>query len=129
MRHFRNIFFALAAFLWLPASAHCQLETFLGLEILACPAEIQAGADNDSHCPDNGCCSVEHSSYQAGLFRPSVTAEQIFLQWQAPAEVFPLPLDAAHTLVPPPAPPPPLPTCWQFSLRTALPPRAPSIVA
>jgi hypothetical protein len=62
VRYFRNIIFALAASFWLPASAHCHLETIPGLEFLRCTAD---GQSSKGDCKDNGCCSVEKSQYKS----------------------------------------------------------------
>ena len=73
MRRFRNLFFALAAFLWLPVSAHCQLEALTGLELLACQADSSCHGDSKSSSDNAGCCSVEKSQYQpAGQTRVSL---------------------------------------------------------
>src|ERR1700712_1591488 len=65
LRHFRNIYFALAALLWLPLSAHCQLETVPGLEFIRCQVEAQSPDDAKNNCNDCSCCSVEKSSFQS----------------------------------------------------------------
>jgi hypothetical protein len=125
VRHFRNSLFALAAFLWLPASAHCQLEAIPGLEFLRCAAvtatDGHSAPDDCSHC-----CAMEKSAYRASVNwltppAPALTAipvvtPQIALA-QLPDEV------ALGVLVA--APPEFVPT-RHFLFRTALPVRAPS---
>lgn len=126
VRHFRNIIFALAAFLWLPASAHCQLETIPSLAFLPCSLDNQS---SHSPCTDNGCCSVEKSQYQTTQLRVVVPVLDSF-----PIHFEPL-LNAANTLPAEvslgilTAAPPSLLTTWHFASRAALPARAPSLVS
>lgn len=130
VRRFRNILFALAAFLWLPVAAHCQLETVPGLEFLRCSTAAQSSPGPNGHCGDGGCCSVEKSQYRTDQFRVTLASAN----W-LPVSPPPI-LDAANTLpeevslgILTAAPPPPLLKTWQFSLRTALPVRAPSLAS
>ena len=127
VRRFYNLVFALAAFLWLPASAHCQLESVPGLEFLRCSAETA-----DAHQPDKdcrNCCAVEKAHYRAEYLRLTIPAPGVLLLSLAtgipvaerlPAEVSVGLLTAA---------PPDLSATWQFSSRTALPVRAPSLAS
>ncbi len=62
LQFFRNIFFALAAFIWLPASAHCELENIPGLEFLHCGGASQSA---NSPCQDCDDCSVENAQYKS----------------------------------------------------------------
>lgn len=126
VRCFRNIIFALAAFLWLPASAHCQLETIPGLAFLRCSADTQSSHDP---CKDGGCCAVEKSPYQNASLRvtlpmldllPMLCAPLLKVTNTLPAEVSVGILTAA---------PPELLATWHFVSRTALPARAPSFAS
>ena len=120
----------LLAMCYLPATAHCLLE--------------QAGwfADSDGCCEDStptedsssnppscvgGCCGIERDNYSttsrnpALVFFPAELATSTLLVSSdelPPAKI--LPIDTS---------PPDLPQAWQFSFRTALPPRAPSLVS
>ena len=131
VRRFRNLFFALAAFLWLPVSAHCQLEALTGLEFLAC--ETVSGCHGDAKSsPDNaGCCSVENSQYQqAAQIRVNLPSTQLLTVLFAalilpnanalPGEVCVGSLTAG---------PPGLLPSRHFLFRTALPVRAPSLAS
>ena len=121
------MFFALAALLWLPASAHCQIESLSGIDLFSC-ASLAAPLNGGSHgCEDNGCCAVEKSQYPVSQPRltlpapnllPDLFAQLLVIARSLPAEVsFGVIGDAA---------PPGLKT-WQFISRTALPARAPSL--
>lgn len=129
VRRFRNIFFALAAFLWLPASAHCELETLPGFEFMHCAVDKQSPVDGNAGCNDCGCCAVEKSQYRAshiylnapvpGLL-PILFATRLASFQPMPAEVCVGVLTAA---------PPELLPSRHFLSRTALPVRAPSLAS
>ena len=126
MRHFRNIIFALAAFLWLPASAHCQLETIPGLELLRCAAD---GQSPKGDCTDSGCCSVEKSQYKSEQQGVSLQLPALLPMDLTPVldTVNSLPAEVSVGILT--AAPPELSATWHFISRTALPARAPSIAS
>jgi hypothetical protein len=126
VRYFRNIIFALAAFLWLPASAHCQLESIPGLEFLRCVSDTQ---NSQGHCNDSGCCSAEKSQFKTEQHRVSLPSPDFI-----PVPLTPV-VNAANSLAEEvsvgvlTAAPPQLLKTWHFASRTALPARAPSITS
>lgn len=126
VRYFRNIIFGLAAFLWLPVSAHCQLEAVPGLEFLRCVSDSQ---NSNGNCNDSGCCSVEKSQYKSEQKRVSLPSPDFL-----PVPLTPI-VDAANSLPDEvsvgilTAAPPQLVKTWQFAFRTALPARAPSLAS
>jgi hypothetical protein len=127
VRHRRNILFALAALLWLPVSAHCQLESIRGLEVLRCPSGNQSSPSKE-HC-DSGCCAAEHSQYKASQERVSIPTPalvQVALALSAEVERA-LPDEVNLGVLT--AAPPEIPKGWQFSSRAALPIRAPSLLS
>ena len=123
--------FALAAFLWLPVSAHCQLETIPGLEFLRCVSDNQS-RPNQGHCGDTGCCSAEKSQYKSEQLRLTLPSPDLM-----PIPATPLtPLSNLANGLPDEvslgiltAAPPESLKNWQFLSRTALPVRAPSIAS
>jgi hypothetical protein len=126
LRYFRNIFFALAAFLWLPAAAHCQLETVPGLKFLHCAAD---GQNAKGTCDDCGCCAVEKSQYHSEqnhftlstpALLPALHPSLMLVENSLPTEVSVGVLTAA---------PPQLLQARHFISRTSLPVRAPSIAS
>ena len=125
MRQFRNIFLALAAFLWLPASAHCWLVTVPGLQFLQCATVAADDRAGSSHC--TGCCAVEKSQYRsesASLLAP--TPGQIAgLPDTAPVVIAAQPDDFYPGILT--AAPPEIFSCRHFLSRAALPARAPSL--
>jgi hypothetical protein len=129
VRHFRNLFFALAAFLWLPAAAHCQIEALTGQALFPCDGVQQAAGSPCSDCAGGACCPVEKSQYQAGQFRVSLPAPALFsvlIVAVPPADQAPATESASGILT---AAPPQLLKTWHFLSRTALPVRAPSFVS
>jgi hypothetical protein len=124
VRRFRNILFALAAILWLPASAHCQFEKIPGLAFLACQTNA-----NDSDCSEAGCCPVEKLPYKSIQIRVSIPSPDLLpLLPVALADIATTVSDTFNTVAFAAAPPE-LPGCWQFVFRTAAPPRAPSFTS
>jgi hypothetical protein len=121
--------------LWGLATLHCDLEQVPGLEFLAwchlpetaTHQENGAAPHPDNDCEQDGCSVVE-----SGLYK---IEEQAAVPIPLLVENFVLP--ECEVVPPTPAPgplllncsPPELPRGWQFSYRTALPPRAPSLVA
>ncbi len=117
--------FALALLgLWLGATNHCRLESIPGLEFLRCASDTEA----NSNCDGDGCDVVEKGFYKSEESKAVAVAplfvEAVFL------------LSTAEQIVPPPLianfstfASPELPGTWQFSLRTALLPRASSLVS
>jgi len=127
VRWFRNIWFALAALLWLPAFAHCQLESLTGLEFLQCAEAAPASPAPAQDC--NDCCAVEKSHFRAEHHRLSVPLPDllpVFFTVSLTPDAARRPQGDLTDLT---AAPPGLPQSWQFVSRTALPVRAPSFVS
>ena len=110
--------------LWLGATNHCRLEQIPGLEFLHCASDTEAS----SNCDGDGCEVVENSLYkvddaQAVAVVPAFVGAVFLLLTveQTP----PPPLLSDFSTVASPE----LPGTWQFSFRTALPPRAPSLAS
>ncbi len=121
--------FTVVAFLligcWAPLTAHCNLDRLPAFEFLKCAQDAQPAGD----CDDTACDSVE-----SGLYK---TQEHPELNLSPVLEVVCFALflvepdnanDSAFECAPTVSPPD-LPVTWQFSFRTALPPRAPSITS
>jgi len=115
--------------LWPLAVSHCDLEQLPGFQFLAC-VEGDAGASHqEDDCETDSCASVEGASYKPesgrlavptppGTLSPFLTA--ILLESARPAADTSVLFESASSS---------LPTSWQFSLRTALPVRAPSLAS
>jgi len=116
---------------WALAFNHCALELIPSLEWLVCSPQAETSPHQPSDCGDDrdACSTVE-----SGLFK--VEENQVFSA-KAPtasAAFFALailsnllaPESSVCQQVSPWRTPPEFERVWQFSLRTALPPRAPS---
>jgi hypothetical protein len=114
--------------LWGLAAMHCKLEALPGLDFLKTCCFVDSAPASPKHCESDGCGAVEDGTYRAeeqtaSAPRPLLMVALLPIVIEAPLqELQPCSLVAS-------LPPPELPRAWQFSYRTALPPRAPSIVA
>jgi hypothetical protein len=111
---------------WLGATNHCRLEDLPALKFLACNPESEAPAHEDSDCDQDSCVAVEKSAYKTERGRVAAADPTMLLiptllpSLRDDAEFKPGLLDTLAI--------PELRVTWQFSLRTAAPPRAPSIL-
>jgi len=111
--------------LWPLVVMHCKLETMPGLEFLRCASDTPTSSD----CEGDGCLTVESATYKAPDHE-NVTPQPVFQALALSA----LP-EGENRSCDPDLPvlvssvPPELPKVWQFSFRTALLPRAPTIVS
>jgi len=123
-----KVFAMLTLALWGPASMHCTLEALPGLDFLktCCFADAAPSAHNG--CESDGCGAVEDGGYRAEDQPVSAPLPLLVLAalTSAPAATR---LEFQARFVVGSLAPPELPQAWQFSYRTALPPRAPSLVA
>jgi hypothetical protein len=125
----KTVLIVLLALLWLAAGNHCRLEGIPGLGFLTCCTHQDSAPHQDDDCETDGCAAVENQLYKIEAAQISVAAPTLLLAtFLSPpwAELFP-PAPASH--VPPVATPAVLPRRWQFIYRTALPPRAPSLLS
>ncbi|MEI8289379.1 MAG: hypothetical protein WCH99_07885 [Verrucomicrobiota bacterium] len=121
--------FTLAAFLWLPASAHCHLESLPGFEFFQCSIDGQPASDPSQDCGDCGCFALEKSQYNSAQLRltiPSPVLKPVLFQ-PSPTPVTALPAEISLGMLT--AAPPQLLQTRQFASRTALPARAPSLAS
>lgn len=129
MRSFLRTIFAMALVLfWVPITSHCLLESTGGLpSFLACaeecPTNSAKGTDEDF------CQNIESASYKVTNERLEVIVQVV------PTLVADL-LESLHSLAvaqeiscPSIVAAPEDPVTWQFTSRTALPPRAPSLAS
>ncbi|HEY5914394.1 MAG TPA: hypothetical protein VJA21_27710, partial [Verrucomicrobiae bacterium] len=113
---------------WGLATVHCRLEEMPGFGFLACCHHTGSTPHQDDDCSRDGCATVESGFYK--LEEQPVAAVQLLV----PVSFLP-PLaqsDPISDLVRSPTArsvSSELPHTWQFLLRTALPPRAPSMAS
>lgn len=128
VRTLRTMLIVALALLWVPLMSHCKLESIPGFEFLHCASDAQGSPANPGHC-GAGCCSVESAKYQAPRNQETTPVVVVVI---LPCDLL---SDLAQSLPPEvslgilTAAPPELPTSWQFTSRTALPPRAPSLAS
>jgi len=110
--------------LWVPATSHCDLERLPGLQFLACEDEADRGSHSSDDCAD-ACATLESGFYKTEE-RPLTILTPILSVLCVPPVLTDEPGGTAHC----PALDSPtlrrISQAWQFSFRTALPPRAPS---
>ena len=116
--------------LWLPATNHCKLEQIPGLAFLVCCAQEDSPTHQDEDCETDGCATFENQLYKTETAQVVVVAAPTLLL-NAILSPFSAELCRPGTAsyVPPDAAPVFLSRVWQFSYRTALPPRAPSLLS
>lgn len=125
----RTLLTLLLVGLWPVATSHCSLEQIPGLEFLACADEPATPPTQKSGCATDSCAFFESGFYKTEDGRQAVPTPRLvssalmntsLLQaTQAPAAAG---LDTESS-------PPEISKAWQFSFRTALPPRAPSLAS
>ena len=118
----------LLALAWAPLVSHCTLENFSGLAFLRCAPDSQTSANLPAHC-GTSCCAAESGNYQLPghqpELRPPDVAPSILALLAKPLP----PLSSTPAVAPRASSQPDRPRTWQFSLRAALPVRAPSIAS
>lgn len=106
---------------WGPIASHCAWENVPGLQIFKCATDTPEKSD----CDDDGCAQLETATYKVADTSTPVPVLLLTLSIQfASVELLP-----AEQSSPVTAAPLEIPAGWQFSFRTALPPRAPSFVS
>lgn len=128
----KTIVSLLLAVVWLPASSHVWLEhSELIHQVHADHDSDSSGShehDADNHEAADGKCALSSTHVRVPAFNTVATSFLLFtsvLAWSSEFEVT-RPLSG---LAPPGLAPPQLSHCWQFSFRTALPSRAPTLIS
>jgi hypothetical protein len=129
VRTLRTWIVVLLAIAWVPLASHCRIEAVPGFEFFRCSADAQTSDQGGDPCKDSGCCTVESAKYQSPRQQEIIPINLVAI---LPADNFrileqSLPADISLGILT--AAPPELSASWQFSLRTALPVRAPSIAS
>ena len=114
--------------LWVPLTTHCDLARLPGFEFLACADQAGSPPHSDKDCTTDACAVVESGSYlieEQPLTLPAPVLLLVFVTPLTADELDTSPRDLDLT----DSAPPEHSHIWQFSFRTALPPRAPSLVS
>ena len=114
--------------LWSLAAMHCKLEALPGLEFLKSCCFVETTTPSPKNCESDGCGAVEDGGYR--MEEQTATAPQPLLIIAMLPAALEAPLPDLQNFSPTASlPPPDLPKVWQFTLRAALPPRAPSFIS
>lgn len=115
--------------LWVPVTMHCALETVPAFSFLQCCCGEDESESQDHDCTDDFCKAVESGLYKIEdnpALVSGLTAGLALVAWHWVAQP---PAEPALNFIAVSSAPPELARFWQFSYRTALPPRAPSLIA
>ena len=131
MRNLKTMLTLLLAIVWLPVSSHCLLlESASNLEFLSCCAhEDTTTAHHEDECATDSCAVVEVAQYKSSFQRVTVPPLDTHVAFELPPSLvtsLKSTAIAAHQTGDALAQ---LLVAWQFSVRTAAPPRAPSLVS
>ncbi|HOF71929.1 MAG TPA: hypothetical protein PLV05_07725 [Verrucomicrobiota bacterium] len=118
--------------LWVAAGSHCLLAALPGLEFLSCCQHAESErspAHAEEDCAGDGCSTIESGCYR--LEKPQSLPLKPLLASAVVGDAVPGDArpDGAAFLNLRSSSPPELLRAWQFSQRTAQPPRAPSRVS
>ena len=125
VKSLRTVITLVIVALWPLVTMHCKLETIPGLEFLRCASDT----DTKSDCQGDGCETVESALYKVPdnqNIAPEPVVQTVALSALLECE------DRSHDDHPGwlvTAAPPELAKAWQFSLRTAPLPGAPSFIS
>ncbi len=124
----KTVLILLLTLVWAAASNHCKLEQVPGLSFLACTDHAEDAPSQDQGCDTDG-CAFEVQLYKTENAQASMPAPVLlFTFFLTPLfDELAAPATTSHIL--PDAAPVVLTRVWQFSYRTALPPRAPSLLS
>lgn len=111
--------------LWVPLTSHCTWEYIPDLALFKCSGDTEQPSEQKSDCADDGCAQLETATYRSSDTQPEVAPPAFLVLFQLLTLTDP----ASETCVAAVTTPPEIFTSWQFTFRTALPPRAPSFVS
>jgi hypothetical protein len=131
MRTLKTMFTLLLAILWLPVSSHCLLlDSVSNLEFLSCCAHEDNTTDHhEDECATDACSIVEGAQYKSSFQRVTVPPLDTHVVFELPPLLVTTLKSTANPAHQSDDALGHLPMAWQFSFRTAAPPRAPSLVS
>ena len=115
--------------LWVPATLHCKLEELPGLQFLACCDHKDNAPHQDDDCRTDSCAMVEGGLYKTSNPKVTIPAPASMIVFDLTSVAAAGATSSLHHFQFFTGGSPELPVTWQFSLRAALPPRAPSPVS
>jgi hypothetical protein len=127
VRGFRNTLTLLLAVLFPLVTIHCKLENLPAFQFLSCESDASASHESEG-CEKDGCELLEGGFYKTEDCQVSTAADPLlsaetFLPETATLPSLSIPTNRSAATAPE------LPVTWQFSTRSAAPPRAPSFVS
>jgi len=114
--------------LWLPATLCCVLERADVPGFIDCCVDEATDGQPEQPCESDTCCQVEKGSYKLEQVSIRIAVPQISVLDDL-LNALAADHDVSIGSASPSFPPPDLPVSWQFSYRTALPARAPSVAS
>jgi len=115
--------------LWLGAANHCLLEEFPALKFLACAPHGETEPHQDNDCNNDSCATVEKATYKTETGRVTAPNPFLLLAQHLLAPIFEEGQEFFSAGSAGPISALELAAAWQFSYRTASPPRAPSFLS
>ncbi len=125
MKRLQQIVGLLLLVLWVPLTSHCTWENISDLTLFKCADDTEQHSEQKSDCADDGCAQLETATYRSSDAQPEVAPPAFLVLFQ----LLTLTVPAREACVATVNTPPEIFTSWQFTFRTALPPRAPSFVS
>lgn len=125
MKRLRQIVGLLLLVLWVPLTSHCTWENISDLALFKCVDDTEQSSEQKSDCADDGCEQLETATYRSSDAQPDVAPPAFLVLFQ----LLNLTVPAHESCAAATTSPPEILSGWQFTFRTALPPRAPSFVS
>lgn len=122
------------ALLWVPVTAHCQLEKLPGFEFLQCDPSTPSSSSDCSvpiggPCQDDPCFSIESGAWKVETFRRDVSTPASLLKIILVAALTDLATSSSDVAVRGFERPHDIPKLWRVTCLTVLAPRPPPIAA
>ena len=117
------------ALLWAPITSHCMFERLPGFEFLSCCThEASECTDKEKDCETDSCAVVEDGLYKIQDNGNPLPEPTLAIAFHVLADEATL-KDSGRESLRAARPPPHLAPAWQFFYCTAVPVRAPSLLA
>jgi len=129
VRLMRNILLILMALLWMPVTAHCQIEAASGAQVFQCQSLFNGSSPMNTHCSDENCCAVEKALFGVSESSPLIIVPEYVCFAPLLLDELDIVPSASHQVGFVTTAPPDLIQPRHFIYRTALAARAPSIAS
>jgi hypothetical protein len=130
MKRLKPILALILALVYPLAGGGCLLETLdLVTAVDCCAQPVASAPDHPPPCGGFGCCPIEYAAYFSFFLRTADTAAPPAEAATGPILLLPPDRPPHVQVAPPERSPPSASPSWRFFFRTALPPRAPSLLS